>query len=441
MIATDNKIYDINGQKVAVPLYGFQRRWMVDKSRFKLGLICRQVGKSFIVSLEAVDDAVETGQNWILLSAGERQSKELMQKVAMHCKAYSIAASDIKPDSFLASDGIRYTILTIYLPNGARIIGLPANPDTARGFSGNIILDEFAFHKDSIAIWRALFPTISRGYKIRVISTSQGLGNKFHSLWTSDNKYSKHFVDIYKAVADGAPLDIDELKEGIDDDEAWQQEYECLFIDDSSTLLSYDLIASCMDQTIQPETEYENFDLNTFNLDLKGQLYNGVDIGRTHDRTIFFANELLGDVFWNRFSIVLNKIKFREQQDLLARMIRKFRITRTCIDKGGIGAQLSEDTCDQFPGRAEGVDFTNAVKGDLAVRTLRIFQDKRIRISIDKKLRDDLHSVKKTSTAAGNIRYDAERTKEGHADRFWALALSLMASEEGVISQVFVSNS
>lgn len=436
MIATDNKIYDIDGQKVAVPLYDFQRCWIADKGRFKLGRMSRQIGKSFIVALEAVDDAIETGQNWILLSAGERQSKELMHKVAMHCKAYSIAASNIEQDSFLASDGIHYTVLTIYLPNGARIIGLPANPDTARGFSGNIILDEFALHRDSTEIWRALFPTISRGFKIRIVSTPKGLGNKFHSLCTSDNNYNKHVVDIYKAVADGAPLNIDELKEGIDDDEAWRQEYLVLFIDDSSTLLSYDLITSCTDPKLPGEIEYENFDLKAFDLELTGRLYNGVDIGRTHDRTIFFGNELLGDVFWNRFSIVINKVKFREQQELLSRMIQKFKITRTCIDKGGIGAQLSEDTCDRFPGRAEGVDFTNAVKGDLAVRTLRIFQDKRIRIPVDKKLRDDLHSIKKTSTSAGNIRYDAERTKEGHADRFWALALSLMASEESVIPQI-----
>jgi len=435
MIATDPKIYDIDGNKVAVPLYNFQKQWLLDRSRFKLGLMARQTGKSFTVSLEAVDDAIETGENWVLLSAGERQSKELMQKVAMHCKAYSIAASAIEPDSFLGSDGIRYTILTIYLPNGARIIGLPANPDTARGFSANVILDEFAFHKDSIAIWRALYPSIARGYKLRVVSTPQGLGNKFHSLWTSDNGYSKHFVDIYKAVADGAPHNIEELKAGIDDEEAWQQEFECLFIDDTTTLLSYDLITACMDQTLPSEIEYQNLDLNVYDPRFTSQVYSGVDIGRKHDRTVIFSNELLGDVFWNRSIIILNNIKFREQQDLLSRMIRKFKITRTCIDKGGIGAQLAEDTDDQFPGRVEEVDFTNAVKGDLAVRTMRIFQDKRLRIPVDKKLRDDLHSVKKTSTAAGNIRYDAERTKEGHADRFWALALSLMASEEGAIPQ------
>jgi len=424
---------------IAVPLYGFQNQWMRDKSRFKAGLMARQIGKSFIVALEVVDDALETGENWVLLSAGERQSKELMQKVKMHCEAYSIAVSDIQPDSFLASDGIRYTILTIYLPNGARIIGLPANPDTARGFSGNVVLDEFAFHRDSKMIWRALFPTIARGYKIRVISTAQGLGNKFHSLWTSDNKWSKHFVDIYKAVADGVPHNIEELKEGIDDNEAWQQEFECLFIDDSSTLLTYELISSCMDQKLDPEILYDDFNLDGFNPEFKGPLYNGLDIGRKHDRSISWTNELLGDVYWSRLILVMNKIKFREQQSMQSRLIRKLGIRRSCIDQGGIGAQLAEDTIDELGMyRVEGVDFTNAVKADMAVRTLRTFEDKRIRIPVSKVLRDDLHSIKKTTTAAGNIRFDAERTKEGHADRFWGLSLSLMASEEASVPEVIV---
>jgi len=86
--------------KAPVPLYGYQKKWLADKSRFKIGLMCRQIGKSFAVSLEAVLDAIETGENWVLLSAGERQSKELMEKVRLHCKALAIAASDIKESFF-----------------------------------------------------------------------------------------------------------------------------------------------------------------------------------------------------------------------------------------------------------------------------------------------------------------------------------------------------
>jgi len=35
--------------------------------------------------------------------------------------------------------------------------------------------------------------------------------------------------------------------------------------------------------------------------------------------------------------------------------------------------------------------------------------------------------VKKETTAAGNIRFTADRSKSGHSDRFWALALALHA--------------
>ncbi len=339
----------------AVKLYGFQHRWQADKSRFKMGLMCRQIGKSFSVALEVVDDAIETGDDWVLLSAGERQSKELMQKVSMHCKAYAIAASAIEKEDFFF-EGTRYTLLIIYLPNGARIMGLPANPDTARGFTANVVLDEFAFHKDSHAIWKALYPTISRGYKLRIVSTPQGKGNRFHTLWANDNAFSKHFVDIYQAVADGVPHNIEELKAGLDDEEAWQQEFLCQFIDEASTLLSYELIAKCQNDTVGQEILYNDFDLDRFNPELTGPLYQGVDIGRKHDRSIFCNNELVGDVFWNRLTVVLPQVKFRHQQSLLSSMIRKLKTTRTCIDSTGIGAQLAEDTVDEFDQyRVEGI--------------------------------------------------------------------------------------
>ena len=423
----------------AVPLYGFQTRWFLDRSRFKIGHMARQIGKSFIVSLEAVDDTMETGQDWVLLSRGERQSKELMIKVKMHCEAYAIAASDIEQTIYTGKDD-QYTLLTITLASGARIMGLPANPDTARGFSANVLLDEFALHKDSDKIWTALFPTISRGYKIRIVSTGQGLGNRFHTLVTGDNKWSKHNVDIYQAVADGVPHNIEELREGIDDEDAWQQEYENKFIDEASAWLTYEMIAACQSNLVQDEILYTDFSAESFSLNPTGRLFAGVDIGRKKDLTIIDIEEQVGDVFWNRLSLVLPKVKFTDQKDLLWSVLRKLKVERVCIDATGIGMQLAEETADAFGTyRAEQVAFTNAVKNDLATRTRRIFEDKLCRTAVSRKLRDDLHAVKKTTTAAGNVRFDAERTKEGHADRFWAKSLAFMASDAGVVMPTLIN--
>ena len=410
----------------------------MDRSRFKIGNMSRQIGKSFIVALEVVDDAMETAEDWVLLSAGERQSKELMAKVKMHCQAYSIAASDIQETEYWI-DGVRYTLLIISLPNGARIMGLPANPDTARGFSASVVLDEFAFHKDSDKIWKALYPTIARGYKIRIVSTPQGLGNRFHTLFTGDNEWSKHEVNIHQAVADGVPHNIDELKKGIDDEDAWEQEFLCKFIDEASAWLTYEMIAACQSDRVAGEILYEDFDLATFELEPTDRLFAGVDIGRKKDLTVIDLESQVGDVFWNRLSVILPKVKFRKQEELLWSILRKFNVERVCIDATGIGAQLAENTVDEFgPYRAEEVTFTLKSKQDLAVRTRRIFEDKLCRTSICRKLRDDLHSVKKLTTAAGNIRFDAEQTKDGHADRFWAKSLAFMASDAGAIPEVIL---
>ena len=68
------------------------------------------------------------------------------------------------------------------------------------------MLDEFAFHADSRKIWAATFPVISR--PVRVISTPNGKGNKFHEMMTDrdpDNPWSRHVVDIHQAVAEGLP--------------------------------------------------------------------------------------------------------------------------------------------------------------------------------------------------------------------------------------------
>lgn len=420
----------------AVTLYDFQKRWLTDHSRFKIGNMSRQIGKSFVVALEVVDDAMATGDDWVLLSAGERQSKELMEKVRMHCQAYMAAAIEIQVDTFDGRDDNKYTMLTITLFNGARIIGLPANPDTARGFSANVVLDEFAFHKDSDKIWKALFPTISRGFKIRIVSTPQGMGNRFHRLVTGDNNWSKHTVDIYQAVQDGVPHDIDMLKAGIDDPDAWAQEFEVQFIDEASAWLDYMMIAACMHDAVPAEIQYGDLTdemISQIARSICGRGFGGFDVSRRRDLTVLDIEDQVGDIFWQRAMIIFPKIRLTTQKEMLWKMMDRLRLERICIDSTGMGLSLGEDTVDKYGQyAAEAVEFTNKVKHDMATRTRQIFEDRRCRIANCQKLRDDLHAVKKITTAAGNVRFDAERTDLGHADRFWSKSLAFLASDEGV---------
>jgi len=80
--------------------------------------------------------------------------------------------------------------------------------------------------------------------------------------------------------------------------------------------------------------------------------------------------------------------------------------------------------------RVEGLHFTGAVKEELAYPVRAAFEDRTVRVPRSAEIRADLRSVRKESTASGNVRFAGERTRNGHADRFWALALALHASKE-----------
>jgi len=408
-----------------IDLLPYQRRWVEDQSRFKIGLWARQTGKTFSSTLEACLDAYEGGNDWVFLSAGERQSKEMIRRAKSHVTALNMFSSE-STTLFEAENGTTYKQLEIELKRGTRILALAANPDTARGNSANVVLDEYAFQKDSRAIWAALFPTITRGYKIRIMSTPQGRQNKFYEIWSGNPKFSKHRVDIYEAYAqglkiygdEGEPVDPEFLKNALDDAEAWAQEYEVKFLDEATAWLPYDLISEAEDQSLGMENPWGG-----------GEVYAGIDIGRKKHLTVYWSLEQSGDVLRTLRIVEIERERMTHQFNQMLQLIGEDNPRRVCIDSTGLGRQISEDlqaVCGSH--RVEPVEFHLGTKQDLAVRIKQAFEDKLVLIPIDRKIREDLHRVRKIVTKAGNVRFDAERTEDSHSDRFWALALALHAA-------------
>ncbi|WP_082549989.1 terminase large subunit domain-containing protein [Mesorhizobium sp. Root157] len=404
-------------------LYKYQRRWLKDNSRFKLGKFARQTGKTFTTTLESVDDSFEhvvqqKRTRWVILSRGERQAKEAMDEgVKLHAKAYGLTF-----DSYEAAydiGAVSYKALEVAFPHGSRITALPANPDTARGFSSNVFLDEFAFHRDSNAIWKALFPVISAGWKLRVTSTPNGKSGKFYELDTSDDEeWSRHSVDIYQAVADGLPRNIEQLRKGIADEDAWAQEYELKYLDEASAWLSYELITSVEDPDAGKPELYRG-----------GVCFVGVDIGRRNDLFVIYVLEQIGDVLWTREIIELKRAKFAAQDEALDEVMRRYRVGRVCMDQTGMGEKPVEDAQRLYgEDRIEGVLFSGPTKLVMATAGKERFEDRTIRIPEGRPaLRSDLHKLRKMVGPTGAPRFVAERD-EDHADRTWACFLAVNAA-------------
>lgn len=415
----------------AIPLTDYQRRWFWDRSRFKHGRWSRQSGKTFASTLEIADDLHQHKAKWVILSRGERQSKENMEQLAIHCRAYGHAAQVVEDQ--WRGEAADYRSLEIRLPNGARAIGLPANPDTARGHSAHLYLDEFAFHADSRKIWAALFPVVTRGYRIIVTSTPQGKLNKFYEL-ESNPEVSKHKVDIYDAVAGGLvlrdetgrPVTPEALRVALADEDAWQQEYLVHYLDEATAYLTYELIATC-------ESEQATLDAPD-DWEAAGPLFVGVDIGRKRDLTVIWILERLGDVHWTRRVITLDKTPFAVQREVLWPWLAQ--CTRAAIDATGLGMQLAEEARVKFGTKVEPVTFTLERKEALSVGLRRQFEDRTLRIPVDRVIREDLHRIKRLPSTTGHFRFDAERNDAGHADRYWGLALAVGAGSVGVVPRI-----
>ncbi|MFB3921591.1 MAG: terminase large subunit domain-containing protein [Terriglobia bacterium] len=482
----------------------YQRRWVEDDSKLKIVVKARQIGYSFAATLRAVMKCLERKTTWIFLSKGERQSRLLMEKVHDHIRSCGIVARTNESTFF---EGTSLKQLEVRFPNGSVIYGLPANPDTARGYSGHVTLDEFAFHADAGKIYAALFPTITRGYGLEVISTPNGTQGKFYELARaaglvesglakirpSDDRaigpspitrssdrpiarllptaWSAHYCDVYDAVRQGLQVDINLLRNGCEDATAWQQEFCCQFVSTAENFFSPELLDACLSAEAGA-----GFQVSGARCQLAGLLpdtrhpkpdtcfYLGIDIGRRHDRTVFWLDEVqpakpeirnskiapasssfeipitnhnsqITNLSVARLVRTMDNAPFADQlayaRELMSQEDAAGRplVRRCSIDATGIGAHMAETLAREFGPRVEPVVFTAAVKEDLAFRTKRRMEARLTVLPDTREIRRAFSAVKKFITPSGNLRFDAARTEAGHADEFWAKALADLAAD------------
>lgn len=419
----------------------FQSRWINDGSRLKLAEKSRQIGWTWSSAYACVRRTARKGakyDQWIS-SRDEVQAQLFIADCKLWTDVLQMAAQDFGEQ--VVDTDTRQTAYVLKMANGRGINSMSSNPDAQAGKRGGRVLDEFALHKDPRKLWAIAYPGITWGGQLEAFSTHRGSHNFFNQLIRevreggNPKRISLHRVTLQDALDQGllfklqeklAPDDpiqdmdeaayFDYVKGGCVDEESFQQEYMCVPADDDVAFLEYDLIAGC---------EYEQ--QIDWRLIEGRELYLGIDIGRKRDLTVLWVVERLGDVLYTRHVEALANMPKPQQDAIIWPWIQRCR--RTCIDGTGLGIGWVDDAQRRFgEHRVEGVTFTAKVKEELAYPVRGAMQDRKLRIPYDPTIRSDLRSVTKQTTAAGNIRFTAERTPDGHADRFWSLALAVHAA-------------
>ncbi len=82
-------------------------------------------------------------------------------------------------------------------PSNSRIEAISTSADAGRSEALSLLIVDEAAHVDDFEeLWKGLYPTLSTGGRALVISTPNGVGNWFHTLWTGAENGTNDFAPI-----------------------------------------------------------------------------------------------------------------------------------------------------------------------------------------------------------------------------------------------------
>lgn len=392
----------------------YQLEWLLDFGRFALLLKARQIGATHTYSAAATLWGL-LGEKTMIVSIDDDAAQMVREYAEKHANVLAEFGS-----KWAVPSKVRKNFLG--LESGGEIRSFSSTA-AARGRSGNLLLDEVGKWQHPEDVWDAAGAAATHSGRIRLFSTPQGVGNFWHRFWVDpawNEGYRKHEVTIDEAAPQltqlGYPVDIEECwKIAHGDERVFNQLYRCAFLDSEDQYIQTKDILNC---SIDPCYWHE------------GECYAGLDIGKKANRTelVIVREDPVRGVRW----MVYNEARTRTDSEDIDRLVRTafaapYFAKKVCVDSTGLGTFPAEQLQKRYGLlRIEPVNFAPKVKEELATGLYSAFTKQTIRIpKNDHLLFEELCSLRREVTDAGNVRYVTPETVTGHGDKAWALALAL----------------
>lgn len=423
-------------------LLPYQRRWLADTSKWKICLKGRQEGYTEVCALEALLHAIKhPGHDCYLVSSLRDNAAKILRRV----KERWIPSLKLDPAFAQVLELEKDNTYEIRLANGSSIYAVANDPDKLRGNPGSYWFDEFDWWETSKlekiegAVWPSIKSPLGQNkYNVlRIISTPLSKGRLYHHIWTNKDgkhgQFSRHYTDIYKAVREGLPFDIEKERASMPHDK-WRREYECAFEDfgggyfDRDKLLALELEPTAIPAWAPTDTTA------------------GVDLGKINDFSSIVFRQVLPVGVIYRDAHFMRQVNYARQLDAIADLIRAdkdvAKIGADCTAHKAFGDFLRE----HFPAHVYEWHGNNAVKNRVVEGLRQEVDQEKARFAFErsrifdrearawkpypgKPLLNDLSKVQQLQTASGKIKYDAPRDgNTGHADSWSATIISKWVS-------------
>lgn len=219
-------------------MYSFQEEMVntFHKNRFTICKLPRQSGKSTVVVSYLLHYAIfNDNTNIAILANKASTARDLLTRLQTGYENLP---------KWLQQGVLSWNKGSLELENKSRITAASTSASSIRGGTYNIIfLDEFAFVPNTVAenFFSSVYPVITSGQssKVIVVSTPYGM-NHFYRLWDDAQKKKNEYIPIEVHWTDIPGRDEEFKRSTIANtsESQWRQEFECLFLGSSDTLIS-----------------------------------------------------------------------------------------------------------------------------------------------------------------------------------------------------------
>ena len=445
---TDTADREIMSRERSLPnLLPYQIRWVADAAGFKVIEKARRVGISWAEAYDAVMHAGAPGGGNVYYQAYNREmTRGFIEDCAGWARALQVGA-DTLGETLVDDGGRSVYVFRIAFASGHEILAMTSAPRAfrSRGRPGDLaIIDEAAFVDDLGQVLKSAMAFRVWGGRAHVISSHNGEANPFATLCRDlrdgAQPGSLHRITLKGALDQGLFRRIATAQGQPPTDEAkaaWEaalraeygthagEELDCIPAAGAGAWLGWDAIRACEDPTAGDPAAFA-----------RGTSTIGVDVARRRDLWVAAVLERVGDVLWLRELVVRHGIPFSQQRAIVGALAAHYGPARIAVDQTGMGEAVVEQLQEDL-GRTvvEGVLMTGPRRLDVATALREAVEDRRLRLPPDAELRRDLHSVRAEAGPTGAPRLMAERSgTDGHADRFWAIALACTAARESALA-------
>jgi hypothetical protein len=220
----------------------WQAALLRERPRRSLLLCSRQSGKSTVTALTALDTAIYEAPALVLLvSPSQRQSAELFRTMMLfHSKLDGAPALTAE------------SVLRAEMANGSRILALPGDQRTIRGFAAAdlVVIDEAARVEDELlAAVRPMMAT-SNG-RLIALTTPAGRRGWYYQAWTEGGEeWHRTRVTAAQCPRISEQFLAEELKEL--GQQRFSEEYGLEFLDPDESVFPSEIIAAAFTDQVVP---------------------------------------------------------------------------------------------------------------------------------------------------------------------------------------------